>query len=66
MTDPDARRAALTVKLLKRVVIAFDADQLEELDEALRMARAHLGLKLVDDADEVLYALWKESEISNG
>ena len=46
-----------TADLLKRIVIAFDAEQDEELDAALTAARAHLGLKLMADADEVLEVL---------
>jgi hypothetical protein len=40
--------------LLKRIVIAWDADQDEEFIEAMRDARARLGFTLVEDADDVL------------
>ena len=49
-------------ELLKRIVIAFDADQYEELIEAFAEARELLGLKLHDDADEVIDASRKEAE----
>lgn len=42
------------LELLKRLVIAFDADQDEEFHEALAAAREHCGFELADDADEVL------------
>ena len=43
--------------LLRRLVIAWDADQDEEFDEAMREARELVGLRLADDADDVLHQL---------
>jgi len=42
------------LQLLKRLVIAHDAEQDEEFTEAIRAARQRLGFKLADDADVVL------------
>lgn len=38
-------------RLLKAIVIAWDADQDLEFDEALAAARRHLGFRLVDEPD---------------
>jgi deoxycytidylate deaminase len=48
-----SRLDSVEAQLLKRVVIAWDADQDEEFMDAMRDARARLGLKLSDDADDV-------------
>lgn len=44
-------------ELLRRIVMAFDADQDEEFDRALEHARKRLGLKLVDDEPAYLCAM---------
>jgi hypothetical protein len=54
MTDT---HACAHLSLLKRLVIAIDADQDEETVEILREARAELGFAPWPDADDVLEAL---------
>jgi hypothetical protein len=47
-------------QLLKQLVIAHDAEQDDEFTEAIREARARLGLTLADDADVALTQLRTE------
>ena len=44
-------------ELLRRIVIAWDAEQDQEFDAAITEARVRLGLKLHEDADEVIDTL---------
>ena len=49
-------------RILRKLVIAWDAEQDEEFDEAISEARTALGLRLADDADDVIDLVRQEAE----